>query len=41
MVGLLFRNAYYADSQEERDEQDGLAELTMAKTVTVLLEASL
>ena len=31
MVGLLFRNAYYADSQEERDEQDGLAELTMAK----------
>jgi len=31
MVGLLFRSAYYADDQEERDEKDGEAELNMAK----------
>lgn len=31
MVGLLFRTAYYADSQEERDEKDGEAELNLAK----------
>lgn len=31
MVGLLFRSAYYADDQEERDEKDGEAEINMAK----------
>lgn len=31
MVGLLFRTAYYADDQEQRDEQDGIAELNLAK----------
>jgi len=31
MVGLLFRSAYYAEDQEERDEKDGEAEINMAK----------
>lgn len=31
MIGLLFRSAYYAEDQEERDEQDGIAELNVAK----------
>ncbi len=31
MVGLLFREAYYAEDQEERDEKDGIAELNLAK----------
>lgn len=31
MVGLLYRSAYYADNQEERDEEDGIAELVIAK----------
>lgn len=31
MVGLLFRAAYYAEDQEQRDELDGVAELNLAK----------
>lgn len=31
MIGLLFRTAYYAEDQEARDEQDGIAELNLAK----------
>ena len=31
MVGLLYRSAYYADKQEDRDEEDGKAELVIAK----------
>lgn len=31
MVGLLFRTSYYAEDQEQRDEQDGIAELNLAK----------
>ena len=31
MVGLLFRTAYYAEDQEQRDEQEGIAELVLAK----------
>ena len=31
MIGLLYRTAYYADSEEERQEQDGIAALTDAK----------
>ena len=31
MIGLLYRSAYYADSEEERQEQDGIAALTIAK----------
>ncbi len=31
MIGLLFRTAYYAEDQEERDELDGVAELNVAK----------
>ena len=31
MVGLLYRSAYYADNQEERDAEDGKAELVIAK----------
>ncbi|MGB0992405.1 MAG: replicative DNA helicase [Akkermansiaceae bacterium] len=31
MVGLLYRNAYYADNQEDRDEEDGKAQLVIAK----------
>jgi len=31
MVGLLYRSAYYADTQEQRDEQDGIAALNVAK----------
>ena len=31
MVGLLYRSAYYADNQEDRDEQDGKAQLVVAK----------
>ncbi len=31
LVGLLYRSAYYADSQEDRDEEDGKAELVIAK----------
>ena len=31
MVGLLYRKVYYKDSQEERDEDDGEAELVLAK----------
>ncbi len=31
MIGLLFRTAYYAENQEERDELDGVAELNLAK----------
>lgn len=31
MVGLLYRSAYYADSDEERKEEEGRAELLLAK----------
>ena len=31
MIGLLFRAAYYADTQEDRDELAGQAELILAK----------
>ena len=31
MVGLLYRSAYYADNQEDRDEEDGKAQLVIAK----------
>lgn len=31
MIGLLYRTAYYADSEEQRQEQDGVAALTLAK----------
>lgn len=31
MIGLLYRTAYYAEDQEQRDEQDGIAELNLAK----------
>ncbi len=31
MIGLLYRTAYYADTEEERQEQDGIAALTIAK----------
>jgi len=31
MVGLLYRAAYYADSEESRQEQDGVAALNLAK----------
>ena len=31
MVGLLYRSAYYADSEEERQEADGVAALNLAK----------
>ncbi|MGB1875165.1 MAG: replicative DNA helicase [Akkermansiaceae bacterium] len=31
LVGLLYRSAYYADNQEDRDEEDGKAELVIAK----------
>ena len=31
MVGLLFRDSYYAEDQEARDESDGIAEMNMAK----------
>lgn len=31
LIGLLYRTAYYADSEEERQEQDGIAALTVAK----------
>jgi len=31
MVGLLYRKVYYVDNQEERDEDDGEAELVLAK----------
>jgi replicative DNA helicase len=31
MIGLLFRTAYYAEDQDARDEQDGIAELNLAK----------
>lgn len=31
MVGLLYRKVYYVDNQEERDEDDGQAELVLAK----------
>ena len=31
MVGLLYRSAYYADNKEDRDEEDGKAELVIAK----------
>ncbi len=31
LVGLLYRSAYYADNQEDRDEEDGKAQLVIAK----------
>ena len=31
LVGLLYRSAYYADNKEDRDEEDGKAELVIAK----------
>jgi len=31
MIGLLYRTAYYADTEEDRQEQDGVAALTVAK----------
>ncbi len=31
MVGLLYRKVYYAENQEDRDEDDGEAELVLAK----------
>ena len=31
MVGLLYRKVYYVDNQDERDEDDGEAELVLAK----------
>lgn len=31
MVGLLYRSAYYTDNQEDRDAEDGKAELVIAK----------
>ncbi len=31
MVGLLYRSAYYADNKDDRDEEDGKAELVIAK----------
>ncbi|MCP5536355.1 MAG: replicative DNA helicase [Akkermansiaceae bacterium] len=31
IVGLLYRSAYYADKQEDRDEEDGKAEILIAK----------
>ncbi|MGD1978479.1 MAG: replicative DNA helicase, partial [Akkermansiaceae bacterium] len=31
MVGLLYRKVYYVDNQEDRDEDDGEAELVLAK----------
>jgi replicative DNA helicase len=31
MVGLLYRSAYYADNDEERKEEEGRAELLLAK----------
>lgn len=31
MVGLLYRSAYYADNQEDRDEEEGKAILVIAK----------
>ena len=31
LVGLLYRTAYYAESQEEKDAEEGKAELVLAK----------
>lgn len=31
MIGLLYRSAYYAESEEDRQQQDGIAALTIAK----------
>jgi len=31
MVGLLYRSAYYADNDQERNDQAGIASLTLAK----------
>ena len=31
LVGLLYRSAYYKDNQEEREEEEGKAELLLAK----------
>ena len=31
IVGLLYRKVYYADNQDDRDEDDGEAELVLAK----------
>ena len=31
MIGLLYRQEYYADSEEEREESGGIAELVVAK----------
>ncbi|MES2995397.1 MAG: replicative DNA helicase [Verrucomicrobiota bacterium] len=31
MVGLLYRTAYYADNEEDRDREEGKAELVLAK----------
>ena len=31
LVGLLVRQEYYADTEEERDEMEGKAELIIAK----------
>jgi replicative DNA helicase len=34
MVGLLYRTAYYAENQEEKDAEEGKAELVLAKNRT-------
>ena len=31
IVGLLYRNSYYAENKEDKDEQDGKAQLVIAK----------
>lgn len=31
MIGLLFRTAYYAETQEEKEAEAGKAELLLAK----------
>jgi replicative DNA helicase len=31
LVGLLYRSAYYKDNKEEREEEEGKAELLLAK----------
>jgi replicative DNA helicase len=31
MVGLLYRSAYYAESEEEKEAEAGKAELVLAK----------
>jgi replicative DNA helicase len=31
LIGLLYRSAYYAENEEERKEEEGKAELLLAK----------